>query len=70
MSGGSGGGSGGASGDGSGGDRRPSTCRVEMGNLLAPEPRPLDNKVKVSMPTITYEHPTYLRPFMNETFVY
>ncbi|XP_052756792.1 transient receptor potential-gamma protein-like isoform X1 [Galleria mellonella] len=26
--------------------RRPSTCRVELGNLLAPEPRPLDNKVK------------------------
>ncbi|XP_075972310.1 transient receptor potential cation channel gamma isoform X3 [Anticarsia gemmatalis] len=31
---------------GSGGDRRPSTCRVELGALLAPEPRPLDNKVK------------------------
>lgn len=29
--------------------RRPSTCRVEMGALLAPEPRPLDNKVKVSL---------------------
>ncbi|XP_038213574.1 transient receptor potential-gamma protein-like [Zerene cesonia] len=28
------------------GDRRPSTCRVELGALLAPEPRPLDNKVK------------------------
>lgn len=28
--------------------RRPSTCRVELGALLAPEPRPLDNKVKVS----------------------
>lgn len=27
--------------------RRPSTCRVELGALLAPEPRPLDNKVKV-----------------------
>ncbi|XP_045763146.1 transient receptor potential-gamma protein-like isoform X1 [Maniola jurtina] len=26
--------------------RRASTCRVEMGALLAPEPRPLDNKVK------------------------
>ncbi|XP_046978855.1 transient receptor potential-gamma protein isoform X1 [Vanessa cardui] len=36
------GGSGGA-GDG---ERRPSTCRVELGALLAPEPRPLDNKVK------------------------
>ncbi|KAI8440634.1 hypothetical protein MSG28_001848 [Choristoneura fumiferana] len=43
MSGGSGGGSGGSTGAA---DRRPSTCRVEMGNLLAPEPRPLDNKVK------------------------
>lgn len=28
-------------------ERRPSTCRVELGALLAPEPRPLDNKVKV-----------------------
>ncbi|CAG9563194.1 unnamed protein product [Danaus chrysippus] len=27
-------------------DRRPSTCRVEMGALLAPEPRPPDHKVK------------------------
>ncbi|CAH2092331.1 unnamed protein product [Euphydryas editha] len=27
-------------------ERRPSTCRVELGALLAPEPRPLDNKVK------------------------
>lgn len=43
MSGGSGGGSGGGGGDA----RRPSTCRVELGALLAPEPRPLDNKVKV-----------------------
>ncbi|CAH0669430.1 unnamed protein product [Spodoptera exigua] len=35
------------SGGGGGGDaRRPSTCRVELGALLAPEPRPLDNKVK------------------------
>ncbi|XP_063636184.1 transient receptor potential-gamma protein isoform X3 [Cydia splendana] len=34
------------SGGSGGADRRPSTCRVEMGNLLAPEPRPLDNKVK------------------------
>ncbi|KAJ8727269.1 hypothetical protein PYW08_015666 [Mythimna loreyi] len=34
-------------GSGGGGDaRRPSTCRVELGALLAPEPRPLDNKVK------------------------
>ncbi|XP_037297343.1 transient receptor potential-gamma protein isoform X2 [Manduca sexta] len=40
MSAGSGGG--GSSGEG----RRPSTCRVELGALLAPEPRPLDNKVK------------------------
>ncbi|KAJ0179620.1 hypothetical protein K1T71_005332 [Dendrolimus kikuchii] len=39
MSGGSGGGSGSSA-------RRPSTCRVELGALLAPEPRPLDNKVK------------------------
>ncbi|XP_068627674.1 transient receptor potential-gamma protein-like [Battus philenor] len=29
-----------------GGERRPSTCRVELGALLAPEPRPLDSKVK------------------------
>ncbi|KPJ16253.1 Transient receptor potential-gamma protein [Papilio machaon] len=29
-----------------GGERRASTCRVELGALLAPEPRPLDNKVK------------------------
>lgn len=43
MSGGSGGG--GSSGEREG--RRPSTCRVELGALLAPEPRPLDNKVKV-----------------------
>lgn len=42
MSGGNGGGGSGSEG------RRPSTCRVEMGALLAPEPRPLDNKVKVS----------------------
>lgn len=48
MSGGSGGGGGGGGGSGGGVDaRRPSTCRVEMGSLLAPEPRPLDNKVKV-----------------------
>ncbi|XP_037870887.1 transient receptor potential-gamma protein isoform X2 [Bombyx mori] len=40
MSGGSGGG--GSSADG----RRPSTCRVDMGALLASEPRPLDSKVK------------------------
>lgn len=46
MSGGSGGG-GGGSGGGGVDARRPSTCRVEMGSLLAPEPRPLDNKVKV-----------------------
>ncbi|CAK1544791.1 unnamed protein product [Leptosia nina] len=31
---------------GGSGERRPSTCRVELGTLLAPEPRPLDNKVK------------------------
>ncbi|CAG5005968.1 unnamed protein product [Parnassius apollo] len=30
----------------SGGERRPSTCRVELGALLAPEPRPPDSKVK------------------------
>lgn len=30
-----------------GGERRASTCRVELGALLAPEPRPPDNKVKV-----------------------
>ncbi|XP_049865571.1 transient receptor potential-gamma protein-like isoform X1 [Pectinophora gossypiella] len=37
-----------SNGSGGGGDssRRPSTCRVEMGALLAPEPRPPDNKVK------------------------
>ncbi|XP_050679884.1 transient receptor potential-gamma protein-like [Leptidea sinapis] len=36
-----------SAGSGAGGsDRRPSTCRVEMGSLLAQEPRPLDNKVK------------------------
>lgn len=35
---------------GSGDARRPSTCRVELGALLAPEPRPLDNKVKVRNP--------------------
>ncbi|CAH0628552.1 unnamed protein product [Chrysodeixis includens] len=34
------------SGGGGGDARRPSTCRVELGALLAPEPRPLDNKVK------------------------
>lgn len=34
------------SGCSAGADRRPSTCRVELGTLLAPEPRPLDNKVK------------------------
>ncbi|KAM3958144.1 transient receptor potential-gamma protein [Aphomia sociella] len=46
MSGGSGGG-GGCGGGGADVDaRRPSTCRVDLGNLLAPEPRPLDNKVK------------------------
>ncbi|XP_047517449.1 transient receptor potential-gamma protein-like isoform X1 [Pieris napi] len=28
------------------GERRPSTCRVELGTLLAPGPRPLDTKVK------------------------
>lgn len=37
----------GGSGGGGGDARRPSTCRVELGALLAPEPRPLDNKVKV-----------------------
>ncbi|XP_047023528.1 transient receptor potential-gamma protein-like [Helicoverpa zea] len=36
----------GGSGGGGGDARRPSTCRVELGALLAPEPRPLDNKVK------------------------
>lgn len=46
MSGGSSGGSGGSGGAGDA-ERRPSTCRVELGALLAPEPRPLDNKVKV-----------------------
>lgn len=46
MSGGSGGGGGGGSSGGSDA-RRPSTCRVELGSLLAPEPRPHDNKVKV-----------------------
>ncbi|KAL0884290.1 hypothetical protein ABMA27_016274 [Loxostege sticticalis] len=45
MSGGSGGGGGGGSSGGSDA-RRPSTCRVELGSLLAPEPRPHDNKVK------------------------
>ncbi|XP_060800629.1 transient receptor potential-gamma protein isoform X2 [Amyelois transitella] len=44
MSGGSGGGSGGGS--VAVDARRPSTCRVELGSLLASEPRPLDNKVK------------------------
>lgn len=46
--------SGGGGGGGSAGERererearRPSTCRVELGALLASEPRPLDNKVKV-----------------------
>lgn len=38
------------SGGGGGDARRPSTCRVELGALLAPEPRPLDNKVKVCVP--------------------
>ncbi|XP_072941710.1 transient receptor potential-gamma protein-like [Epargyreus clarus] len=33
-------------GSGGGDARRPSTCRVELGALLAPEPRPPDNKVK------------------------
>ncbi|CAG9792260.1 unnamed protein product [Diatraea saccharalis] len=59
MSGGSGGGgSGGGGAGGLGGglcvpdldSRRPSTCRVELGSLLAPEPRPLDNKVKIVVP--------------------